>query len=378
MKKISIITLFISVLMISCTQMETIEAIDKKIAEHKSEIHDIELKLADLEAKKLLLDTTAGKNKNGIRVVVKAAQKQEFSHYFKASGELESINEAFVSPETNGQIVSIYSKEGQTVKRGEVMAKLNTNLIEKNIEEVETQLKLAKTVYEKQKDLWSKSIGSELQYLEAETNYTSLKNKLNSLQAQYDMSIIKAPIDGIVEEVYFKEGEMASPGMQLFQVVNLNSLYVNAKLSESYLSSVSKGDMVSLDFPAYPEIKMDKPVYRVGNVINPQNRTFILQVKIDNPEAKLKPNMLANIIINDYNSQGTIVVPSIVIREDLTGSYVYVAVENQGDWIARKKYIQVGISHQDKTEVLSGLEEGDLVIVTGYNNVSDGLALIIS
>lgn len=378
MKKSIIIALFITALMSSCTQQDTPESIKKQIADHKSEIHLLSNQLTEMQSKLDLLDTTSQNTKNGIGVKVEKVKKQAFAHYFMAAGELETIHEAFVSPEISGQIVSISVKEGQYVKEGQQMAKLNTSLIEKNIEEVKTQLKLAETIYNRQKELWDKNIGSELQYLEAETNYQSLENKLNTLRVQYDMMIINAPISGVVEEVFLKEGEMAMPGMQLFQLVNLDNLYVSAKLSEAYLSAVKKGDMVVIEFPSYPGYKLERPVSRLGNVINKQNRTFILQVKIQNNDGLLKPNMLANVSINDYNSDNSIVVPSILIREDLTGKYLYVAQNNGGNWFARKKYVKEGIAYEDKSEVISGLEEGELVIVVGYNNVSDGLELNLS
>lgn len=378
MKKSIIITLFITALMSSCTQQDTQESIKKQIADHKSEMHSLDNQVSELQSKLNLLDTTSQKNNNGIGVRVEKVKKQAFAHYFTAAGELETIHEAFVSPEISGQIVSISVKEGQYVKEGQQMAKLNTSLIEKNIEEVKTQLKLAETIYNRQKELWDKNIGSELQFLEAETNYESLKNKLSTLRVQYDMMIINAPISGVVEEVFQKEGEMAMPGMQLFQLVNLDNLYVSAKLSEAYLSSVKKGDTVVIEFPSYPGYKLKRPVSRLGNVINKQNRTFILQVKVDNADGLLKPNMLANVSINDYNSDSSIVVPSILIREDLTGKYLYVAQNNEGIWLARKKYVEMGITYEDKSEIVSGLKVGDLVIVLGYNNVSDGLELNLS
>jgi len=301
--------------------------------------------------------------------------KQAFSHYFEATGELESVSEAYISPETSGQVTEVNVVEGQKVRKGQKLAKLNTSVIEKNISEVKTQLNLAEIIYNKQKELWSKNIGSERQYLEAKNNYESLQNKLNTLWAQYNMSIIHSPISGYVEKIFLKKGELASPGMQLMQIVNIDELYVTVKLSEAYLSAVHLGDTVEIRFPSFPDLVLKKRIYRISNVVNKQNRTFDVQVKIDNPGGKLKPNLLANMLFNDYNSPASIVLPSILIKEDMKGSYLFIAKKTGDHWQARKKYVETGISYKNKTEVLSGLAEGQHVITDGYSNVSDGMTV---
>ena len=309
---------------------------------------------------------------NVLKVHTQQVSLQPFLKYFTATGEVEAINEAYISPEVSGQITDIKVVEGQKVKKGQFLAKLNTSLIEKNIEEVKTQLNLAETLYNKQQELWDQNIGSERQYLEVKNNYESLKNKLATLQEQYNMSIIRSPINGVVEEIMLKKGELASPGMQLMQIVDLEKLKVTAKLSENYLPIIKKGDLVTITFPSFPELVLEKPVTRIGNVINRQNRTFIVEVELNNQKGVLKPNLLANIKINDYNSNSSIVVPSMVIREDMVGSYLYVAEENGDGVISAKKYVEVGKAYQDQTEIVSGLSEGEIIITDGYSNVSDG------
>ena len=374
MKKI-LILLITSGFLFSCSNGGTDnESVKKQIAEYKTEISDINAKIVELE--KQLTENLEGKE-HIAKTAVKTAlvKKQTFAHYFEAMGELESVNAAFISPETSGQITEVRVDEGQKVKKGQLLAKLNTSIIEKNISEVKTQLELAEIIYNKQKELWGKNIGSERQYLEAKNNYESLQNKLNTLWAQYNMSIIKAPISGYVEQIILKEGELASPGMQLMQIVNIDQLYVTVKLSEAYLSAVQLDDMVEIHFPSFPEMILTKPIYRISNVVNKQNRTFDVQVKIDNPDGILKPNLLASIRINDYNSKASIIVPTILIKEDMKGKYLFVTEQNSENWVVKKNYIETGISYQSNTEVLSGLEEGQQIITDGYSNVSAGMTV---
>lgn len=373
MKKV--ITLFILIsFMFSCNNEVTDDAIRQDIKKHKDEIIVLQGKIKELESQ--LPDN--GSNTNNIKVRVQKVNRKYFSRYFEATGELEAKNEAYISPEVSGQITKINVIEGQKVSKGQLLAKLNTSLIEKNIEEVKTQLNLAEIFYNKQTELWNKGVGSERQYLETKNNYESLKNKLATLQEQYNMSIIRSPISGYVENIMLKQGELGSPGMQLMLIVDLDKLYVSAKLSETYLPVIKKGDIVGITFPTYPDIILQEKVSRIGNVLNKQNRTFIVEVEISNLDERLKPNLLATIKINDYNAEDAIIVPSLVIKEDVIGSYLYVAEQNEHNWISKKKYIETGQSYMNESEVLSGVSDDDLIITDGYGNVSDGTYIEIT
>jgi RND family efflux transporter MFP subunit len=368
MKKIFVI-LIISALFAACSSNNNDEdSIRGQIDDYKAQVKELNNKIKELEAQL----PNNGANSNATKVRIMEVEMQPFSKYFTATGEIEAIREAYISPEVSGQITRISVKEGQKVKRGQLLGKLNTSLIEKNIQEVETQLELAKTFYEKQTELWEQGIGSERQYLETRNNYENLQNKLASLKEQYNMSILYSPIDGYVEDIILKQGELASPGMQLMQIVDLDNLHVSAMLSEAYLPILKKGEMVTVTFPSYPDLKMKSPITRVGNVLNKQNRTFKVEVTVENPNGMLKPNLLANIEINDYNSDASMIVPSMVIREDLKGSYLYVVENNGNQLISKKKYIETGKAYNGSTEVLSGISIGEQVIVDGYSNVSDG------
>lgn len=370
--------IIISSLLFSCSSGNDKDAIKGKITEYQNQITDLSKKIKELESQLpggSVTNSTLGK---ATKVRTTKVSIQPFSKYFTATGELEAINEAFVSPEVSGQITKINVVEGQKVSRGQLLAKLNTSLIEKNIKEVETQLDLAKIIYDKQTELWNDGIGSERQYLEAKNSFENLQNKMATLQEQYNMSIIRSPINGYVEDILLKQGELASPGMLLMQIVNLDRLYVVTKLSEAYLPVIKKGDVVEITFPTFPDLNLQEKVARIGNVVNKQNRTFRMEVIIDNKDGRLKPNLLANIKINDYNTNDAIIVPSYLIREDLTGSYLFLAEKNLDNWVAKKKYIKVGRSYQDKSEVLSGLSANNLIITDGYSSISDGAAISIS
>ncbi len=369
MKKLSF--LILAIIAVSCGSVDRTEQIKEEIKGKKDQIMTLNGEILSLE-KELKDLEEEDPDKYKVLVLTNKLEHRPFKHYFEAHGSVESISEAFISPEVNGQIKQIEVREGDRVKKGQLLVVLNTSITANSIEEIKTSLKLATIVYEKQKRLWEQQIGSEMQYLQTKNNKEALESRLKTLEAQLDMSYIRSPIYGIVDNIFKKEGELAIPGMQLMQIVSLNELYINAEISESYLPKVKKGDMVNLSFPSYPEIDLEVPIMRIGNVINPQNRTFTIQLKISNTEEKLKPNILGIIKINDYSSDAALVVPTIILKQDIKGTYLYVAIDNEDGYIAKKVYVETGISYEDQSIILKGLEPGQLIITKGYNMVSDG------
>lgn len=310
-------------------------------------------------------------------VSVKNLAYEKFEHFFLANGAIEAVNDAFISPEINGRIKTIHVREGQWVEKGQLLVSLNAEVTESGLAEVKSALQLASTVYEKRRDLWEKKIGSEIQFLEAKTNKESLENRLKSLEAQLQMARIKAPISGIVDEIFQKEGELAVPGLQLIQLVNLNKVYVNADVSEAYIAKIKKGEPVEVSFPSYPGFIKTGTINRTGQVVKSQNRTFLVQVLLDNDDEKLKPNMVAILKIKDFSAEAALVVPAIIIKNDLQGTYLYIIEGPEGQQKARKTYVTTGISEGSNTMITAGLEPGQQVIVQGYNLAKNGMDVIV-
>lgn len=364
------------VFLASCSAPETEQSIRDRIAANKKKITELNQEIAGLE--KLLGDLNNDDNSSeNIAVEVMDLTLSSFSHYIQVSGTAEAVRQAYISPEVSGQIREVYVKEGDYVEKGKLLAKLNSEVTESSIADLQTSLDLAGVVFEKQKRLWEKGIGSEIQFLNAKNNKESLEQKMQTLRAQLDMALIKSPVSGIVDKIYLKKGELAMPGVQLMQVVNLDELYINADVSETYLSDVREGDEVKVEFPVFPDKTLETPIYRKGNVINPNNRTFQIQLKLPNPDKMLKPNILSVIQINDFFADSAIVVPSSIIKQDISGSYLYAIMETGNKWTAKKVYIKTGKSYLDKTMVTDGLKEGMKVITMGYNLVSDGTEVTV-
>ncbi|MCT4639961.1 MAG: efflux RND transporter periplasmic adaptor subunit [Bacteroidales bacterium] len=303
------------------------------------------------------------------KIRVKELAKEDFSHFIEVNGTINAIEIANISPEMNGQIREIPVKEGQWVEKGTLLMKLNTRAIESSLKEVESGLELATVLYQKQKDLWDQKIGSEVQYLQAKNKMEGLQANKESLQAQLDMSHVYAPFNGIVDKINAKIGEMGGPTRPVIDFVNLNRMKVVADVSEKHLPSVKRGKKVEFTVPTYPDMSLELPVYRTGNIINPVNRTFEVEIRMNNIKNKLKPNMLAVLFINDKTINDALLVPSIIIKEDNTGKFLF---KVNGNNVAEKIYVKTGISYKDQTEIVEGLNEGDKVVTEGYNLIANG------
>jgi len=191
------------------------------------------------------------------------------------------------------------------------------------------------------------------------------------------LAVMRSPIDGFVDETFVKRGELVMPGSPVIEIVNLDDLYINAEVSEAYLSYVERGEMVTLRFPAWPGFEMEVPVHRVGHVINPENRTFRMQLKIRNHEQMFKPNMMANVSIKSHYIEDAVVIPTMLIGFDTQGHYVFTASEHDGLPVARKSYLERGAEAEGKTLIKAGLNEGDLLISKGHHRLSEGDAIRI-
>ena len=214
-----VLIIIIGLSVVACESTRDAETIKKEITEKQSTIDELSEVIMELKKEMAELGGEEAYTGKTIPVRTIAAAIEKFDHFFEATGEIESVNDAYISPEINGQVVSIDVVEGQNVKKGQRLAKLNTSLVEKSMQEVKTQLDFKKTMYDKQSDLWNRNIGSERQYLEAKNSYESLKDKYETLRTQYEMAIITAPFSGVVEDIMIKKGELAGPGMMLMKLL---------------------------------------------------------------------------------------------------------------------------------------------------------------
>jgi membrane fusion protein (multidrug efflux system) len=279
-----------------------------------------------------------------------------------------------INAESQGKIESISINEGQKVNKGQVLATINGDVIRRSIAELENRLELAQTIFERQEKLWKQNIGSEIQYLQAKNERDALQKSLQTAQEQLSMTVIKAPFSGVIDEVFPKEGEYTAPGAPFFRLINLDNVYIKADVSESYISSIGVGDSVDVIMPNSEVAVIRTSISRVGDFINPDNRTFKIRLDVPNKNYLLKPNMLAEINIRDYNNDSTLVIPeNLILQGAQSKLYVFAAeMQNNGTAIVSKKVLKVGLTYNNEVEITSGLAPGTKIVDKGARSIQDG------
>ncbi|WP_430812040.1 MULTISPECIES: efflux RND transporter periplasmic adaptor subunit [unclassified Carboxylicivirga] len=341
------------------------------LAQYKNDLSQLKKDIEKLEK-----ELDEGKQEQTIKVVASTVEPRLYEHFVDISGKVEADKNIIISPETAGKIISIDVKEGERVRKGQVLARLNTEMTKRALAQVEINLQLATTTYERQADLWQQSIGSEMEYLQAKSNKEALQQQKEALLAQLDLAIIRAPIDGVVDDIIQKQGEMASPQQAFARLVNINQVYISADVSEIYLQAVNAGDRVAIEFPVINK-NLEANIYRASSVIDPASRTFRVRINLNNNNNEIKPNMLAVLKLRTFKAENAIIVPSILVKKDFSGEFIFVTQETDGQLRAAKRYIKTGIKDNNNTLVTDGLTPGDQLITKGYAQVVDGAAIAI-
>ena len=298
-----------------------------------------------------------------------------YEHFVSFQGTLETDKNIVMYPEIPGLLKSINVVEGQRVKKGDVLAVISDSGLVDQLQQLEIQLNLAKTTYERQNRLWEQKIGSEMQFLQAKTQYLSLEKSIAQMKDQVAKTTITAPFDGIVDHLLADVGSSLAPGMTpVVRVINLDEMKVSAQVPEIHLNNIKKAAKVAVNIPVLNKTLPAK-INAVGNFINPNNRSFRVEIGLENSSGDLKPNMTVLLNINDYKNEAAILVPSKNILEDQAGAkYLYTletVAGQDGMYKAIKTFVKTGKSSDNKTEILEGLSAGDQLVEDGIRLVKD-------
>lgn len=350
-----------------------IEQKKNQLKELKTEMSDLKSQISKLEKELMEEDSTYAMEKDkSILVALNPVKPVKFAHKIEVRGAVASNRNVMISAETMAKIVSINVKEGQNVKAGQILVQLDADILRNSIKELETSLELAKTLYEKQKNLWDQNIGTEVQYLQAKNQKESLEGKLKTTYSQLNNYVIRAPFAGQVNELDVKKGEMMSPGMPICRIVSQEDMFVQSEVSEKYVGKFKVGDSVNIEIPAI-DVNTPSVITAIGKVVNVQNRTFRIEVDLPKQYAKIaRPNQVVVLTITDYVNPKAITVPSRVVQKDAEGNYVYVKEDSDLGLVARKKHVQIGKSYEYQTEIRDGLNTKDVILTEGYRDVADG------
>jgi len=381
----NLIIISIAAMLIACGDGE--KSIDAIIATNDLEV--INAKKVELINKQHtlldeieLLDNAIAELDSSLSLAMVTTLKAEttlFNHFVEIQGSVQTKENIIIYPEYGGVLTQIFVKEGQLVQKRETLAKIDDGGLNQQLSQMETQLALAKTTFERQERLWKDKIGSEIQFLQAKTNFEAQQKAVNQMKQQVAKTTVSAPFSGVIDDVISDQGQVVSPGMhQLFRLINLSNVYVEAEIPENYISNIKKNATVNVYFPVLNDT-VKSTIRQIANYINPNNRTFKVEVAIPNEQQQIKPNMTAILNITDYINEKALVLPQRVISENAEGKqFVYTIKKgDQNIFIAQKKIVTIGKSQHGVSEIIDGITSGEIIINEGAKTVKESEQVLI-
>ncbi len=371
----NIISIFLLIiLVISCGEkpiaLTNVTEVKKELKKKKDAKKVLETEIEELTVK--ILELEPRKEKAPMLITTHTLEASHFKRMVEVQASVKSEDQVYVSSETGGRLLSVKVKEGQYVKRGQLVARVDLQSLQDQKSELETSMSLAKDVYDRQKRLWDQNIGSEIQYLQAKNNFERLQKTMTTFNTQLGKANIYAPISGVVDMEFLKAGELAAPGAPIVQMFNPNKLKITADIPETYIGKVKRGDKVELVIPAINQ-EMTKSITLLGRSIDPSNRTFKVEVASDSKNGTIKPNLLAVLKFNDYSKKDAITVPLEIVQQEVSGkNFVYIAGKKDGKDIASKSYVTTGEGYEGNIIIQEGLSAGDQIIIDGARSISNG------
>ena len=308
------------------------------------------------------------------RTLVSAITVEEsnFEHTVEIQANIQTRQNLTLYPEFAGKLIRIYTQEGEEVKKGAVLAAVDDSGLKEQLDQIELQLKLAETTFERTARLWDQKIGSEMQYLEAKTRYEAQKKQYDQMKKQLAKTKIIAPFSGIIDRVFANQGANVAPGVTpILRIVNLKHMYAEADVPERYLPTLQEGSKAAVEIPVLGQT-LQTQIHQIGNYIQPSNRTFRIEAPLENPEGIIKPNLNARIRIIDYSNPKALMIPRRIIRENAEGAYFVFALVNPEDkkgYTAAQRFVKLGKSKGDLIEITAGIAVNDLLIDEGVSQI---------
>jgi membrane fusion protein (multidrug efflux system) len=377
MKKIIALTA-LSIAFLACSKKDDNATIEQLIS--TKNVAALQAKKANLQADLSIIDEALAKldvKKDEALVTTLTLKDTIFNHYLEVQGSVNTKENIVVQPEFSGTLTALYVKAGQRVAKGQILGKIDDAGLGQQLASIENQYALAKTTFERQKNLWDKKIGSEIQFLQAQAQMISAQKGVAQMRAQVAKTVIRAPFSGTIDDVFVERGQVVAPNPQgLMRIVNLSNMYVSTTVPETYIGKLKPGTEVDVFLTSLGKTYKGK-VRQVANFINPNNRSFGIEVSVPNPDNLLRPNQVAKLKIIDYTINNAIVVPTNVVQEDGEHQkFVFIATQiKDKTGIAKKVVVKVGKSSNNVTEILSGLSANDVLVTEGVNSIAEGMKL---
>ena len=315
-------------------------------------------------------------DKNIPLITTFTAKETVFTHFIELQGNVQTKQNVLIYPEMPGILKSVFVKEGQNVVKGEILARIDDGGMSEQLAQLTANAQLAKTTYERQKRLWAQKIGSEIQFLQTKTSFEAQSSAINQLKSQLEKAVIRAPFTGIIDNIFKERGIVVAPGMgsEIFRIINLSNMYIETEVPETYISSITKDKLVTINFPVLGETVTSK-VRQVGNFINPSNRSFKIEIGVSNFNGSIKPNLTAKLKLNDYTNKKAVLIPQSIISENAKGAQFIYVVKNKkedNEAVAERLIIETGKTQGDFIEVTKNLAAGAEIVMEGARSVNNG------
>jgi len=340
----------------------------------KAQQDAINKQVRDLEQELAKTDTSAANAVNAKLITITPIAPVKFTHYIDLQGKVDAQNISYVTPRgAGGQVRAVNVKQGDRVKKGQLLIRLDDAISRQQVEQATVQLSLAQTLYDRRKNLWDKQIGTEVELLQTKNNVDNLKKQISLLNEQAGMTNVYAEISGIADMVNIRVGEFFSPASAVtagIRIVNTTNLKVTAQVPENYLHKVDQGATVLITLPDINKTVTSKVSVK-GASIDANSRSFYIEAKVP-ATLDFRPNQIAMVKIQDYAAENAITIPMNTLQNDEKGKYVMVASNENGKMVAKKRQIQVGELYGNDLEVKSGLQANDALITEGFQGLYDG------
>ena len=377
------VTILTALILNSCAEKKEVSL---EVLLATNDVVQIKARKATMDAKQQLLSTDLKaindkldaliENKNIPLITALKVKETVFTHYIELQGSVQTKQNILIYPELPGILKTMLVKEGQQVVKGQVLATIEDGGMTAQLAQLTANAQLAETTYARQKRLWDQKIGSEIQFLQAQTAYATQKSAVNQLKSQLEKATLIAPFSGIIDAVFQEKGTVVVPGqgVPVFRIVNLSKMYIETEVPETYLVSITKNKAVQVNFPILGSSLQSK-VRQVGNYINPNNRSFKIEIDVPNLEGNIKPNLTARLKINDYTNTNAILIPQSIISENAKGEqFVYILKNKKknNEATAERLVIATGKTQGDFIEITAHLAPGAEIIMEGARSVNNG------